>query len=119
MGNEYRRRCHEVSNRCIVSANWHVLTLYTLNASADVPVNSYRAAPAYFSLRIFCEDYDAVVKCSPALFSMEPHDILPISIFSFSGILSYFPPHNSRGCLSSACFMLPGRAMGCFMYELA
>jgi hypothetical protein len=39
---------------------------------------------------------------------MEPHDILPLSIFSFSGILNYFPGHNARGCLSSACFLLPG-----------
>ena len=50
----------------------------------------------------------AVLATGPALFSMEPHDILPVSIFSFSGILSYFPGHNARGCLSSACFMLPG-----------
>jgi hypothetical protein len=31
-----------------------------------------------------------------------------VSIFSFSGILGYFPTHDCRGCLSSACFMLPG-----------
>jgi hypothetical protein len=67
-----------------------------------------RHAPAYFSLRIFCEDKEAVLAHSPALFAMEPHDILPVSIFSFSGILGYFPTHDCRGCLSSACFMLPG-----------
>ena len=75
-----------------------------------------RKAPAYFSLRIYCEDKEAVLKTGPALFSMEPHDILPVSIFSFSGILNYFPGHNARGCLSSACFMLPGISL---FFEIA
>jgi hypothetical protein len=67
-----------------------------------------RHAPAYFKLRIYCEDRDAVLKCTPAMFAMEPHDILPVSIFSFSGILGYFPTHDCRGCLTSACFVVPG-----------
>lgn len=66
------------------------------------------AATRYFSLRIYCEDYGGVLGAKPALFGLEPHDILPVGIFAFSDHLHTLPGHVVRGGLTSACFMVPG-----------
>lgn len=69
---------------------------------------NYRKTPEYFRLRLFCEDSVAVNAASPAIIAVEPHDILPVGIFTFSEFLGYFPKHTLRSCMSSACFILPG-----------
>lgn len=69
-------------------------------------------AESYFQLRIFCEDFKAVLKAQPGIFCMEPHDILPVSIFAFSSYLNggqgYLPTHRMQGCMASICFLIPG-----------
>jgi hypothetical protein len=86
------------------------LSLCNRTRTRNVPYRTHhRKAFSYFSLRIYCEDPAATAAtASPALFATEPHDILPIGIFAFSGKMGYFPNHDSRGCISSACFVLPG-----------
>lgn len=44
----------------------------------------------------------------PAIWSIEPHDILPLGLFAMSDYLGYFPGHKMMGCLTSACFIVPG-----------
>jgi hypothetical protein len=67
-----------------------------------------RRAAEYFSLKVYAEDYAAILSTKPALFALEPHDILPISIFALSEHLRTIPTHKLRGGLSSACFSIPG-----------
>lgn len=66
------------------------------------------SAANYFQLKIFCEDFKAVLDVKPAILAMEPHDILPVSIFAYSKHLNHFSTHTMLGCLSSVCFMIPG-----------
>ncbi len=53
------------------------------------------------------ENIDLIRKCGPAIIAMEPHDVLPISIFSFNSCLNSMPGHNCVGCVTSACFNIP------------
>ena len=64
--------------------------------------------PAYFKACVYCEDYEAVQAAAPGIITIEPHDILPVSIFCFSSFVGFFPTHDMRGCLTSGCFAVPG-----------
>lgn len=59
-------------------------------------------------LQVYAEDYDAVLAAKPALFGLEPHDILPISLIALGDVLKTLPGHKLRGALTSACFQVPG-----------
>lgn len=56
----------------------------------------------------YCTDWKAVNESGPAIWSIEPHDILPLGLFAMSDYLGYFPGHKMMGCLTSACFIVPG-----------
>eukprot|EP00636_Phaeomonas_parva_P015203 CAMPEP_0118865270 /NCGR_PEP_ID=MMETSP1163-20130328/9577_1 /TAXON_ID=124430 /ORGANISM="Phaeomonas parva, Strain CCMP2877" /LENGTH=366 /DNA_ID=CAMNT_0006799483 /DNA_START=161 /DNA_END=1261 /DNA_ORIENTATION=- len=44
---------------------------------------------------------------TPVLFGLEPHHVLPYSIFFASNFLEFVPSYMARGLMSSACFWLP------------
>lgn len=64
-------------------------------------------ASEYFGLKLIIEDKDELAKQHPAIFVLEPHDVLPIGIFAFSDHIGYLPNHRCTGCISSACFAVP------------
>lgn len=64
-------------------------------------------AADYFHLEIWCEDYKAVNESGPAIWSIEPHDVLPCGIFAMSDYLGYFPGHSTIACLTGAIFKVP------------
>ena len=64
-------------------------------------------AADYFHLEILCEDFKAVNESGPAIWSIEPHDVLPCGIFAMSDYLGYFPGHSTMACLSGAIFKIP------------
>jgi Diacylglycerol acyltransferase len=66
----------------------------------------------YFKLKVVLEDYDAMRLSAetgkPAIFVLEPHDVLPVSIFSLCDFLGALPGKRRLiGCISSACFKVP------------
>lgn len=67
-----------------------------------------QSAEKYFQMRLYCEDYDAVNNAFPAILTTEPHDILPVGLCIFSDTIGHFPNHKVRGCLTSACYSIPG-----------
>lgn len=66
-----------------------------------------RRAAEYFQYKMILEDKDAIEQSGPAIFTLEPHDVLPLSIFAFNDYLKGFEGHNCLGCLTSACFKVP------------
>eukprot|EP01034_Spumella_vulgaris_P023508 gene23508-29728_t len=48
-----------------------------------------------------------VNKSGPAIWSIEPHDVLPCGIFAMSDYLGYFPGHSTMACLTGAIFKVP------------
>lgn len=66
----------------------------------------------YFKLKVVLEDFEAMKKSAesgrPAIFVLEPHDVLPVSIFSLCDYLQALPGKRRLiGCISSACFRVP------------
>ncbi len=51
-------------------------------------------AQEYFGVRLYFEDKNLVSNPSPAIFFLEPHDVLPVGIFVFQDYLNYFPGHK-------------------------
>jgi hypothetical protein len=43
----------------------------------------------------------------PSIFAIEPHDILPLSIFAFNDCLGGIKGHKCLGCVTSLCFYVP------------
>lgn len=71
-----------------------------------------RKGSEYFKLRVVLEDYEAMrlsgESGKPAIFVLEPHDVLPVSIFSLCDFLGALPGKRRLiGCISSACFRVP------------
>ena len=66
-----------------------------------------RKSAEYFHVKMILEDKEALEKSGPAVFALEPHDILPLSIFAFNDSLNGFSGHKCLGCLTSACFQVP------------
>lgn len=59
-------------------------------------------AADYFKIKVVVEDVDALKSSGTALFALEPHDVLPLSIFVFNDCLGAIPGHNCMGCLTGA-----------------
>eukprot|EP01038_Epipyxis_sp_PR26KG_P009544 gene9544-12855_t len=66
-----------------------------------------KKATEYFHMRVFIEDAEAVEKCGQAIFALEPHDVLPLSIFAFNDDACGVKGHKCLGCLTSAAFSVP------------
>lgn len=58
-------------------------------------------------MKVIVEDVSAISSSGPAIFAMEPHDVLPLSIFSFNDCLGAVKGHKCLGCVTSACFAVP------------
>ena len=61
----------------------------------------------YFGLRLYYEDQKAIENCGPGIFILEPHDVLPISLFTMSHYLDLVKGHKCVGCVTGICFKLP------------
>ena len=66
-----------------------------------------KKAAEYFHMKIVVEDKEALEKSGPAIFAIEPHHVLPLSIFAFNDCLKGFGGHNCIGCVTGACFKMP------------
>ena len=64
-------------------------------------------AKRYFSLTVIFEDYDKVNDGGNCLFALEPHDVLPVSIFWASDYLEVLPKHRNLGCMTGILFKIP------------
>lgn len=65
-------------------------------------------AEEYFGLQTVFEDEDAIRNSEKAIiFAMEPHDMLPFSVFAFSPYLKRVPGKRNSALMSSAVFSLP------------
>ena len=104
------------------------LSLLTIIISAIAPLNKHGSpnpkwclsignwimnrGAEYFKLKVVLEDYEAMrisgETGQPAIFVLEPHDVLPVSIFSLCDFLGALPGKRRLiGCISSACFRVP------------
>mmetsp|Transcript_18824 Transcript_18824/g.31522 ORF Transcript_18824/g.31522 Transcript_18824/m.31522 type:complete len:338 (+) Transcript_18824:61-1074(+) len=61
----------------------------------------------YFHLRMVVEDKKALDAHSQVIFAMEPHHVLPLSIFGFNDCLKGFDSQKCVGCLTGAAFKIP------------
>ncbi len=61
----------------------------------------------YFKTQMIVEDEEALAAHSPVIFGLEPHDVLPLSIFSFNNCMKGLKGQNTLGCVTSACFKVP------------
>ncbi|KAJ1431239.1 diacylglycerol acyltransferase [Ochromonadaceae sp. CCMP2298] len=66
-----------------------------------------RRSAEYFHVRMIVEDREALEKAGPVLFAMEPHHVLPLSIFAFNDCLKGFEGQRCLGCLTGAAFKVP------------
>ena len=110
------------------TAIWCLLAFFAVLISAVAPLNKHgspnpkwclsignwimRMGSEYFKLKVVLEDYDAMRLSAetgkPAIFVLEPHDVLPVSIFSLCDFLGALPGKRRLiGCISSACFKVP------------
>lgn len=67
-------------------------------------------ASEYFHVKILVEDIEAMEaagKHSPAVIAMEPHDVLPLSIFALNDVLKGVPGFKCLGCITAICFQIP------------
>jgi len=65
------------------------------------------SAKKYFGLHLLFVNKKAVENSGPAMFLIEPHDVMPVSLFCFSDFLGYNKGHKNRGCISGAAFSAP------------
>jgi 2-acylglycerol O-acyltransferase 2 len=64
-------------------------------------------AAKYFRLKVISDDHEELTKYDQAIFAMEPHDVLPLGIFSFQRSLNPLPNFKMFGCITGACFQVP------------
>ena len=65
------------------------------------------SAKHYFGLKLCYEDRKAVQECGPGIFVIEPHDVMPLSLFCLSDCLGYNSGHKNIGCLTGLVFHVP------------
>lgn len=66
-----------------------------------------KGAFRYFKMKVIVEDLKGLESCGPAIFALEPHHVLPLSIFAFNDCLKNFGGHKCLGCLTGAAFQVP------------
>lgn len=64
-------------------------------------------ADEYFALRVVLEDKESLAAAAPAVFTLEPHDVLPVSMFAFSSYLNHVSGHRCVGMMTSVCYHMP------------
>ena len=65
------------------------------------------SAKRYFSLTVKIEEIELLEKTGVCLFALEPHDVLPVSIFWGSDYLNLVPNHKNIGCMTGILFQIP------------
>ena len=66
------------------------------------------ASCRYFSCKVIFEDEDALKKMGPAVYALEPHDILPLGIFTLSENIEGIDVYGAkRGGMASILFRIP------------
>lgn len=58
-------------------------------------------------MKVIVEDMKSLEKCGPAIFALEPHNILPLSIIGLNDIVSGIPGHKVLGCVTSSFLWVP------------
>ena len=66
-----------------------------------------KKASEYFHVKVIVEDVEKIKTMGPAVFALEPHDVLPLSIFAFNDCLNGLPGQKCLGCITGACFNVP------------
>ena len=56
---------------------------------------------------MYFEDEESIRKHPQAIFILEPHDVMPVSIFAYSDFLGYFPGKRMIGCVTGTCYSVP------------
>jgi len=64
-------------------------------------------AADYFKMRVIHENLNEINKHKQVVYALEPHDVLPLSIFVFNDCLNTFPGQKCLGCVTGACFNVP------------
>lgn len=64
-------------------------------------------AADFFHIKIVVEDPEELAKSGKAIFALEPHDVLPLSIFAFNDFFGAVKGHKILGCLTGAAFNVP------------
>ena len=64
-------------------------------------------AADYFKIKVIHENLQEINKYKQVLYALEPHDVLPLSIFVFNDNLNAFPGQKCLGCITGACFNIP------------
>ncbi len=65
------------------------------------------SAKHYFGLKLCYQDRRAVQESGPGIFVIEPHDVMPLSLFCLSDFLGYNTGHKNIGCLTGMVFHVP------------
>jgi diacylglycerol O-acyltransferase 2, plant len=60
---------------------------------------------SYFSFKVEFEDYSLINNCGPSLFAVEPHGVLPVTLYW--GTLNLLTKHKFLCCLSSSILSIP------------
>jgi hypothetical protein len=66
-----------------------------------------RSARQYFGLKLLFRNREAIQTSGPALFAIEPHDVLPLGLFSLADCLGYNQGHVNMACMTGATFAVP------------
>lgn len=61
----------------------------------------------YFHVKMIIENELELINTKQALFALEPHDVLPLSIFAFNDICGGLKQRQTFGCITSVCFSIP------------
>ena len=60
---------------------------------------------SYFSFKVEFENYNLIENCGPSLFAVEPHGVLPVTLYW--GTLNLLQNHQFLCCLSSSILSVP------------
>jgi diacylglycerol O-acyltransferase 2, plant len=73
----------------------------------DIGSWAMRANRYYFGFKVCFRNKKLIENSGPAVFCIEPHDVLPLALFSLSDCLTIIKGHKMIGCVTSAIFRVP------------
>ena len=88
-----------------LSALWPVKREYQMAWMLQLGQKIVKLSCSYFSYKLEFENFKAIEESGPCIFLLEPHGVLPVSIFW--GSLDVLPHHQVLCCLSDAIFAIP------------
>ena len=66
-----------------------------------------QSAKHFFGMKLCYVDRKAVQESGPSIYVIEPHDVMPLSLFALSDNLGYNTGHKMIGCLTGMVFHVP------------